>query len=65
MVQEYFTRIRAFSQALENLEASGRVLTIRPPAPITISHMEKDVDKLRALYDEGRAVGKEALLRLR
>lgn len=38
---------------LEQLEAQGRVFVIRPPRPVTVSRTEKDVEKLKALYDEG------------
>ncbi len=40
---------------IEHLEAQGRLFVIRPPKPVTVSRMEKDTDKLQALYDEGRA----------
>lgn len=39
---------------LERLEAGGKVFVIRPPRPVTVSRTEKDVEKLQALYDEGR-----------
>lgn len=39
---------------LDRLEAQGRVYVLRPPKPITISRTEKDLYKLRALYQEGR-----------
>ncbi len=42
-------------QELERLEAQGRVFVIRPPKPVTVSRTEKDVKKLQALYEEGRA----------
>lgn len=38
---------------LEQLEAQGRVFVIRPPRPVTVSRTEKDVEKLKALYNEG------------
>ena len=41
------------------LESQGRVFVIRPEEPITIGRMEKDKEKLRALYREGRRVGKK------
>lgn len=41
------------------LESQGRIFVIRPETPITISRMEKDKDKLRALYREGRRIGKK------
>ena len=41
------------------LESQGRIFVIRPETPITISRMEKDKDKLRELYREGRRIGKK------
>ena len=38
---------------IENLEAEGRILVIRPERPIEVGRMEKDTDKLTALYQEG------------
>lgn len=39
---------------LDRLEALGRVFVLRPPRPVTVSRTEKDTEKLRALYEEGR-----------
>ena len=33
----------------------GNVLIIRPKKPVKISRLEKNVEKLQALYDEGYA----------
>lgn len=38
---------------LRELEASGEAIVIRPSKPITIGRFEKDVEKLRALYENG------------
>ena len=38
---------------IERLEDEGRITVIRPLKPIDVSRMEKDTDKLRALYQEG------------
>ncbi len=40
-------------EALLELEQSGRVFMIAPSEPVTISRLEGDMDKLRALYDLG------------
>lgn len=38
---------------LNQLEKEGKVFIIRPTKPVTISRIEKNVDKLKALYEEG------------
>ncbi len=40
---------------LERLEAAGRVFVLRPPVPVTVSRTEKNLEKLQALYDQGKA----------
>jgi len=49
------------AEKIIELEKSGKALVIRPKDPITISHAEKDVKKLEALYQIGRQTGKEYL----
>lgn len=43
------------------LEKEGKAFVVRPEKPITISHTEKDVDKLNALYSRGREARKKYL----
>lgn len=38
---------------VEQLEEQGGILVIRPENPITVGRMEKNTEKLLALYDEG------------
>ena len=38
---------------IERLEDEGMITVIRPLKPVDVSRMEKDTDKLRALYQEG------------
>lgn len=38
---------------VDELEASGKALVIRPQAPVVVGRMEKDTKKLEALYEEG------------
>ena len=38
---------------LARLEKEGSVFIIRPSKPVTISRLEKNLDKLYALYQEG------------
>lgn len=45
-----------YNQTLDELaamEARGEIYIIRPSSPVTISRLEKDVTKLKALYDQG------------
>lgn len=42
---------------VEQLEAEGRVVCIRPERPLEVDRIEKDTAKLEALYEEGYALG--------
>ena len=42
-------------RALPRLHDEGRIFVLRPPEPVTVSSMEKDADKLFALYEQGYA----------
>ena len=49
-------RCRAYNEQLamvERLEDEGRIIVIRPEAPVHVSRIEKDIKKLTALYEEG------------
>lgn len=46
---------------LERLSAEGRVFVIAPSKPVTISRLEKDLDKLADLYYLGRDDGENIL----
>lgn len=46
---------------IDRLEAQGRVFVIRPPKPVTVSRTEKDLEKLAALYEEGKETCREIL----
>lgn len=50
---------------IDELEKEGRIFVIRPQAPITVSRVEKDVNKLKDLYQCGRAVGEQRLEELK
>lgn len=43
---------------VEKLEDEGRIFVIRPQEPITVDRIEKDTNKLLALYEEGYECGK-------
>ena len=44
---------------LEKLAKEGRIFMISPTKPITIGRLEKDVDKLADLYNEGLTDARE------
>lgn len=49
-------RIRAYNEQLEmvdQLEATGQIVVIRPLRPMEVGRIEKDTDKLERLYEEG------------
>lgn len=70
-----YRKYPAMRQALENrnalynsqldlvdkLEEEGKIFVIRPENPITVDRIEKDTDKLTALYEEGYECGKSIL----
>ena len=46
---------------IERLEEEGKILVIRPIKPIEVSRMEKNTDKLRALYQEGYEIAEQMM----
>ena len=55
-------RIEAYNRQLDlvdELEEQGKILVIRPVSPVVVGRMEKDVEKLEALYEEGFRLGEE------
>ena len=55
-------RIEAYNRQLDlvhALEEQGKILVIRPEEPIVVGRMEKDVDKLEHLYEEGFRLGEQ------
>lgn len=48
-------------KGLAELEKEGRAFVIRPSEPVTIDRIERDPEKLQALYDEGMREAKERL----
>ena len=49
-------------ELIEKLEDEGSISVIRPVNPVEVGRMEKDTDKLRALYQEGYAEAERMLL---
>ena len=46
---------------VEQLESEGRIIVIRPEKPVAVDRMEKNVQKLTDLYNEGYACAKKIL----
>jgi len=44
-------------QMIEDMEAAGQIICIRPERPMEVGRIEKDVNKLERLYEEGYALG--------
>lgn len=44
---------------IEKLEDEGRIIVIRPYRPVDVGRMEKDTEKLTALYNEGYEVAEK------
>lgn len=64
LVEALVNRPRVYNaqmRELDKLEEEGKLFVIRPQSPITISRVEKDTEKLKALYEDGRRIGAEAL----
>lgn len=49
-------RYNSDMELVERLESEGKITVIRPEKPIAVGRMERDIDKLRELYDEGYAI---------
>lgn len=48
---------------VESMEEEGRITVIRPVRPVEVDRMEKDTDKLRALYQEGYDLAEASVLK--
>lgn len=46
-------------EMIEEMERAGQILCIRPERPMEVGRIEKDVDKLERLYEEGYALGEK------
>ena len=49
----------AMQREIAALEEEGKIFVIRPKKPVEISRFEKDVERLRRLYNEGWAIMRE------
>lgn len=55
-VQAFIDRPKHYNQSLnelEKLEKEGKIFVLRPAAPVTVSHFERDDSKLIDLYHKG------------
>lgn len=55
-------RLSAYNRQLDlvdELEEKGQIIVIRPERPLEVGRMEKDVNKLEALYEEGFQLGEK------
>lgn len=55
-------RIKAYNtqlQMVEDLERQGRIICIRPKQPMEVRRIEKNVERLERLYEEGFQLGEE------
>lgn len=55
-------RIEAYNRQLEMIdeyEERGEIKVLRPIKPVEVGRMEKDIDKLEALYKEGFDIGED------
>ena len=55
-------RVKAYNQQLnmiDNLEEKGLIICIRPEKPMEVGRIEKDVQKLERLYEEGFSLGEQ------
>jgi predicted patatin/cPLA2 family phospholipase len=48
-------------ELIEKNEDEGKILVIRPVKPIEVGRMEKNTDKLRALYQEGYDIAEQII----
>lgn len=59
-------RCRAYNEQLEmveRMEDEGRIIVIRPEAPVRVNRIEKDTGKLQALYEEGVVCAEKVISR--
>lgn len=64
-MEDRHLRYNATLDYLEEQEKEGNILIIRPKENVTISRLEKDVHKLKGLYDQGYADACERIEEIR
>jgi len=61
-------RHEVYNETLEYIkkrEAEGRLLVLRPDGKLPVSKVEKDPQKLKAVYEMGRKVAEERIEEIR
>lgn len=51
----------ALQEQVDTWEKRGQIFVIRPKEPVTVARMEKDVDKLKELYQIGKDIAEDRL----
>lgn len=64
-VSEIPDRYNRMQDEIEQLEAQGKIFVIRPTDPVKVSRVERNGEKLEALYEEGKAVAQKRLTELK
>lgn len=64
-LEEVPERYNRMQEEMDQLEAEGKLFIIRPQSPVLVSRVEQDINKIEALYQEGRRVGNEVLPKLK
>lgn len=64
MMQTSYLRYNALMDEIDSLEEQGKLFVIRPTQPVTVSRMEKNIQKLEDFFHEGRANAEENLAAL-
>ena len=52
-LQSSWTRYNTLCDKIDQLEKQGRIFVIAPSSPVTVSHLERDMEKLGELYWQG------------
>lgn len=63
MLSKRHVNYNAQIQLVDDLEAEGRVMCIRPVKPLEVGRIEQDANKLERLYEEGFQLGEEFCLK--
>jgi len=61
-------RVEAYNaqlELIERMERWGEIVVIRPEAPVEVGRMERDINKLERLYEEGFRLGERFCLGLK
>ena len=64
--QALYDRNAVYNQTMdmiERLEEQGKITVIRPLKPVEVSRVEKDTDKLTALYQEGYDIAEQLFMK--